>query len=440
MHEDRTEGLAPDEPDDQEPRVPEPAKAPETPPPYLHWLRTISIFLTGQTLSLFGSALVGYSVIWYITLKTGSGWQYAILFIASNLCTALTTVPGGVWADRYSRKKLMIGADAFVAFFTVILAIVMLLGYERLWLVVVVLCLRGLAGGIQSPAVNASIPQLVPTNKLLRVNSLNASIQSLTFVAAPALAAVMLVYLPLGVILLSDVLTALIGIGCVLAIKIPRIAAPTAAPEGVLGYFTHMAEAARYGWRIAPLRRLTMLMIFFWAVVFPPCQMTPVLVVRLFGPEQWKLAATEILWSVGMVLGGVLLAAWGGMRNRMTLVMIVCALWGVFTVAMGLAPNLWVFLVIMVMYGLSVPGFNTAATTSVQELIPDHLMGRMMGFITLISTLATPLGMAIVGPLADVFDIRILTVVCGALGLVFVGILALDRGPASKMYAPTAAT
>jgi DHA3 family macrolide efflux protein-like MFS transporter len=199
-----------------------------------------------------------------------------------------------------------------------------------------------------------------------------------------------------------------------------------------------MAEAARYGLAIAPLRRLTLLMIFFWAVVFPPCQMTPVLVVRLFGPEQWKLAATEILWSVGMVLGGVLLAAWGGMRNRMTLIMIVCASWGLFTVAMGISPNIWVFLVVMVVYGLSVPGFNTAAMTSVQELIPENLMGRMMGFITLISTLATPIGMAVVGPLADVIDIRTLTIACGVLGLAFVGILALDRGPASKLYAPEA--
>ena len=419
------------------PKTPGDNTWPETPnTPDSHWVRTIAIFLTGQTLSLFGSALVGYSVIWYITLKTGSGWQYALLFVGQNLCMALTTIPGGVWADRFSRKKLIIGADVFVAVFTLGLAAVMLLGYEPLWLVLIVLCLRGLAGGIQSPAVNAAIPQLVPTHKLLRINSLNASIQALTFVAAPALAAVMLVYLPLGIILLADVVTALIGVGCVLAIKIPRIIAPDAAPEGLRGYFTHLAEAARYGLAIAPLRRLTALMIFFWAVVFPPCQMTPVLVVRLFGTEQWKLAAVEILWSVGMVLGGVILAAWGGLRNRMTMIMIVCASWGLFTVAMGVSPNIWVFLVVMVVYGLSLPGFNTAAMTSVQELIPENLMGRMMGFIMLIGNLATPIGMAVIGPLADIIDIRILTIVCGVLGLAFVGILSLDRGPASKLIAP----
>ena len=405
-------------------------------PPQPHWVRTITIFLVGQTLSLFGSAVVGYAVIWYITLKTGSGWQYALMFIVSNLATALTTIPGGVWADRYPRKDLIVGADIFVAIFTLILAIVMLSGYERLWLIIVILCLRGLAGGIQAPAVTATIPQLVPATKLLRVNSINSSIQALTYIAAPALSAVLLVYLKLGWILLVDVATAAIGIGCVLAIAIPRLETILDSPEGVRGYFTHMGEAARHVLAIPALRRLALLTIVVMICVLPPAQMTPVLVVRLFGSEQWKLAAVEILWSVGMVLGGLILAAWGGMRNRMTLILIVAASWGLFTIALGLAPNIWVFCVVMTMYGLTVPGLNTAALTSVQELIPDHLLGRTMGLLNLILTLTIPIGMAIMGPLADIVNIRVLTVICGALGLIVIGIASLDRGPASQLYAP----
>ena len=401
-----------------------------------HWLRTITIFLVGQTLSLFGSAVVGYAVMWYITLKTGSGWQYALMFIASNLAMALTTVPGGVWADRYPRKYLIIGADAFVAVFTMGLAIVMISGYEKLWLVIVVLCLRGLAGGIQNPAVSASIPQLVPSDRLLRVNSINSSIQSLTFIAAPALSAVLLVYLPLGWILMVDVITAAIGISCVLAISIPRLETALAAPEGIRGYFSHMGEAARHVLGIPALRRLTILMIIAMVVVIPPAQMTPVLIVRLFGPEQWKLATGEILWSAGSVVGGLVLAAWGGMRNRMTLILIVFALWSVWTLGLGLAPNVWVFFAVMAIYGFTLPAFNTAALTSLQELIPDRLLGRTMGLVNLIFTLATPLGMAIMGPLADIVNIRILTVICGALGLIFIGVISLDRGPASQLRAP----
>ncbi|MCL2482605.1 MAG: MFS transporter [Propionibacteriaceae bacterium] len=402
-----------------------------------NWLHSISLLLTGQTLSLFGSSVVGYAVIWYITLKTGSGWQYAVMFVAANLAMAVTTIPGGVWADRYWRKALMIGSDAFVAVFTLILALVILAGYEQLWLVIVVLCLRGFATGVQSPALMAAIPQLVPTSKLLRVNSVNSALQALIFVAAPALAAVLLVTLPLGVILLIDVTTALIGISCTIAVKIPRLTNAAIIPGGFKGYLSHMGEAAKYVWAILPLRRAGFLMVMMLTFVMPPVQMAPVIVVRLFGSEQWKLAIAEILWSVGMVLGGVILAVWGGLKNRMTLIMITSAIWGVLSIGLGLSGSIWVFSIIMLLYGTSLPGFQTAAMTSVQEIVPERLLGRTMGFINLIGYSAIPLGMAMMGPLADIVNIRALTIGCGILGLVIIGLTSLDRGPASKLYAPT---
>jgi len=393
------------------------------------------LFLTGQTLALFGTSVVGYAVIWYITLKTGSGTQYALMFVASSLAGAITTLPGGIWADRYSRKALMIGADLLVAFLTVILAVAMLSGYEQLWLIITLLCLRGLAGGVRAPAVLATIPQLVPQARLLRVNSINASLQSLIFIAAPALAAVLLVYFKLGWILMFDVVTAIIGVICILMVTIPKLIVDS-TPEGLKGYVSHMAEAGRYVLTIPGLRRLGLIYIFILAIVLPPAQMTPVLVVRLFGNEQWKLALVEILWSVGMVIGGLILAAWGGLKNRMTLIMIVAALWATFTIGLGLSPNLLVFSVFMVVYGLTVPGFDSAAITSCQELIPSHLLGRTMALVRFIASLAVPIGMGIMGPLADVINIRIVTVICGTLGLIFIAILSRDRGPSSQLFAP----
>jgi DHA3 family macrolide efflux protein-like MFS transporter len=380
--------------------------------------------------------VVGYAVIWYVTLKTGSGWQYALLFIASQLALAITTIPGGVWADRYSRKALMIGADLFVALWTVVLAFVLLSGYDKLWIIASVLCLRGLAGGIQTPAVSAAIPQLVPPDKLLRVNSISATLTGLTYIAGPAVGALLLVYIPLGYILFVDAFTALIGIGCVALITIPKIKNAIAAPEGLKGYVTHMMEAGRYAMAIPPLRRLAILMLFMFVIVLAPANMSPVMVVRFFGPEEWMLAAVEMGWSIGMIVGGGILAVWGGPKNRMTLALVTTALWGVCSIGLGLSPNIWVFLAVMILFGITVPGFNIAGMTSVQELIPENLLGRTMGIINFMLAMAVPIGMLIFGPLADIVDLRILCVVCGIIGVIFVGITALDRGPASQLYAP----
>jgi DHA3 family macrolide efflux protein-like MFS transporter len=403
-----------------------------------HWLRDVVLFLSGQSMSLFGSAIVGYSVVWYVTLKTGSSSQYALLVIMSSLAMAMTTIPGGIWADRYWRKGLMIGADTGVAIATMILAVVMLSGYESIWLIALILALRGLGGGIQSPSVGAALPQVAPTDKLLRINSINQAIQAMIQVAAPALAAVLLMIIPLGWILMIDVVTAIIGITFTVFVRIPRLPhdPDLPAPEGLKGYVSHTWEAARYALAIPGLRRTFLLVVLLMAVVIPYPQMTPVFVVRLFGSEQWMLATVEITWSLGMVIGGLAIAAWGGLRNRMTMIMISCAIMTITTMAMGFMPNIWTFVAVMAIQGLSLPMMNTPAITVIQETIPEAMMGRVMSFIMLINGICAPLGMAIIGPVADYLHISWMALVCGTVALAIIGGLAIRGGPGAKLYRP----
>ncbi|MDR0959999.1 MAG: MFS transporter [Propionibacteriaceae bacterium] len=401
------------------------------------WRRSISFFLAGQTLSMFGSAIVGYAVMWYVTLETGSAGIFTILFLVNSIPMALTTIPGGIWADRYWRKALIIGSDAFVAVATVILALVILNGHETLWLIIGVLSLRGFAGGVQQPAVSAVLPQIVPTRHLMRVNGINSAIMALTYIAAPALAAALLALLPIGVILFVDAVTAVLGIGCTIFVAIPRVAgAADLGKDGMRGYVRHLGEAFQTVWAIPGLRRAILLFSISFLVIVPPANMTPIIIVRFYGTEEWMLAAAEMTWSIGMIVGGVIIAAWGGMRNRMTMMVAVVALWGAFTIAMGLAGNIWVFCVVMALFGLSMPGVNTPLMTSVQELIPEAMLGRVMSFVTILITIAGPLGVAIIGPLGDIVDIRYVVVGCGVIGLIVTGIFALMRGPGSQLLPP----
>jgi len=396
------------------------------------------LYLSGQSLSLFGSAITGYAVIWYVTLKTGSSGQYALLVIMSSLAMAVTVIPGGILADRHWRKALMIGADAGIALVTAGLAILMLHGFESLGLIALVLCLRGLGGGIQLPAVSAALPQIAPPDKLLRVNSINQALQALIQVAAPALAAVLLTLWPLGWILMVDVSTAVVGIGITVLIRIPRLVRDPAAPqpEGLVGYARHVHEAVWYAWRIPGLRRGFSVAILMLTVVVPFAQMTPVFVVRLYGRAQWMLAAVEIAWSAGMVVGGLILAAWGGWRNRMAMVMLAAVVIAASTAVMGFMPTVWWFAVIMVIGGLALPMANTPLTTAIQELIPQAMMGRVISFTTLINAVCSPLGLAVFGPVADRLSIVWMALACGLVGLVVLIGLVIRGGPGSKLYPP----
>ncbi|MDR0837723.1 MAG: MFS transporter [Propionibacteriaceae bacterium] len=415
-----------------------------------HWLRDVTLFLGGQAVSMIGTSIVGYAVIWYIALDTQSGWRYALAYIATNLSQAFTSIPGGAWADRYNRKMLLIVSDSVTALVTIGLAVAFLRGYTDLWLILLVLATRGFASGVQSPTSSATLQQLVPVSKMMRVNSLNGTVQSLVFLASPAIAALLITRVSLGWIFMIDVVTAVIGIGFLLLVRVPPLehtdavtsgagADSGAAPQrGLKSYFVSTLDAVRFVRGFPGLWRAAMIFVFLLAFAFAPTFMTPVFVVRYFGDESWMLAAAEVTWSVGTIVGGLIMAAWGGLRNRMKMIIICSFAWCAFTFGLALSPSIWPFAVFMTLFGLSYPPVQTALITSAQENVPPEKMGRVMGMFSLILSLVTPISMAIFGPLSDIIDMRIVWVAGATIGAVYLGFLALKGGPGSTLMAKTA--
>ena len=153
------------------------------------WARRVGLFLTAQTISMFGSFLVQYAILWHLTLTTKSGLILALAAVFGFLPQAIVTIFAGVWADRVNRKMMIIVADAAIALATLLLAFLMLSGVDDLWLIFLVMAVRSVGAGIQMPAVSALIPQIVPSDKLMRVNGISSSIQSAMGLLAPIAAA-----------------------------------------------------------------------------------------------------------------------------------------------------------------------------------------------------------------------------------------------------------
>ena len=179
-----------------------------------NWKIKIWLFFISQGITLFGSTLVQMAVIWYVTLDTSKGIWVAVFSVCSYLPQFLMSFAGGVWADRYSKKRLIMASDAGIA--AVTLAVFFLLpacglGWKGLSVLLLMSGLRSVGAGIQTPAVNAVIPQLVPAPWLMRYNGINAAIQSVVQFAAPATAGVLLSALSLRMALLVDVFTAILG-------------------------------------------------------------------------------------------------------------------------------------------------------------------------------------------------------------------------------------
>ncbi|MEG0384464.1 MAG: MFS transporter [Solibacillus sp.] len=381
------------------------------------WKRDITLFLSSQTISLFGSSLVQYAMMWYITLSTQSGMMMTIYIICGFIPTFLLSPVAGVWADRFNRKKLIIIADGMIAFATLILAIVFMLGYDSIWLFFVMAAIRAVGAGIQTPAVGAILPQIVPEQHLLRVNGINGTIQAVIMFVSPMVSAALLTLTTMKVIFFIDVITAAIAILVLLTLlKIPLHA--KAAQQQEISYLGDFKLGIQYIKQHDFLKSFFVFFAALFVLMAPVAFLTPLQVTRSFGEDVWRLTAIEITFSVGMMIGGILIATWGGFRNRVYTMMFAGVVMAICTILLGILPIFSLYLFAMALFGLAMPIFNTPTMTIIQEKVDTDYLGRIFGVFGMISTSMMPLGMLIFGPLADIISVEILLIGTGILMLI----------------------
>jgi DHA3 family macrolide efflux protein-like MFS transporter len=174
----------------------------------INWKKNTALFLTGQALSIFGSMVVQYAIVWHITLTT----LMAIFTVAGFLPRFFISPFAGVWADRFNRKYLINISDGAIAFASLIVAILFLFRFDHVGILLFCAVIRSFGQGVQNPAVGAFLPQIVPKEHLTRINGLQGSIDSFITLAAPAVSGVLMTLAPLEILFFLDVVTAAIGI------------------------------------------------------------------------------------------------------------------------------------------------------------------------------------------------------------------------------------
>ncbi len=376
-----------------------------------NWKKETALFLTSQNISLFGTSIVQYAIMWFITLKTQSGFMMTISIICGFLPTFFLAPFAGVWADRFNRKWLIMLSDSMIAFTTLIMALIFWAGYESIWLLFAMSAIRAFGSAVQQPAVNAFIPQFVPEENLMRVGGINSSIQSVMMLIAPMISGVLMTVAPLESIFMIDVITAAFAVLILTQLKVPVHA--KALEKGKIDYLADMKLGLNYVLNHEYIRRFYIFIAVFHFFITPVAALSPLQVTRSFGDDIWRLTAIEIAFSSGMLLGGLLISSWGGFDNRVHTMALSTFGIGLMIVALGIVGNFWVYLVIMLISGITLPLFMTPSTVLLQEKVEEAYMGRVFGVMTMIYSSAMPLGMLVFGPLADIVDIEWLLIISG---------------------------
>lgn len=304
-------------------------------------------------------------------------------------------------------------SDTAIALFTLAMVLVMPLFGEGLVLriaLIVLAVLRSFAAGIQTPAVNATIPLLVTPDRLMRANGLNSSFQSIANFAAPAAAAAVMSLLSLRASMMIDVATAVVGIAMLACISIPKEAGASAGGATSAGMLREMGEGVRY---VLKHKEIALLMLIFGLFIFlsvPSGFMCSLFVCRYFEDTYVNFMIMELMGFGGMMAGGVLMSTWGGFKQRRKTLRLSVLVFGVLGIAMGLSQTLLVYVVLMLMYGIPLTMFQTTTTTMLQETVEEKMMGRVFGLLNAMYSGFLPLGMALFGPMADIISLRVLMV------------------------------
>lgn len=377
------------------------------------WVKQAAYFLGSQALTLLGSSLVQYAMMWHITLDTESGFMMTLYIICGFVPMFIVSPFAGVWADRYDRKWLIMLSDGGIAFATFILAILYYMGYGSNTLILVMAVVRAIGGGVQSPAISAILPQIVPKEALTKVNGVNASLQAVIMFISPMLSAGLISLTTMPNIFMIDVVTAVFAIVVLhYFLKIP--ARTQGSSEAQMSYW----EDFKLGLRYVVTHRFLKVFFAVFAVMFilmaPVSFLTPLQITRNYGEEVWRLSALEMIFSIGMLLGGALITRWGGFSNRMVTIAVSGVVISICTILMGVLTPFWPYISMMGIFGIMMPFFNTPSTVIIQENVEEAYLGRVFGVLGMIQTSMMPLGMLVFGPLADIVKIEWMLIFTGS--------------------------
>ena len=370
-----------------------------------NWKRKTVLFLASQCITLFGSMIVQMSIIWYVTLKTSSGGWVAAFTICSYLPQFLISFFAGVWADRYNRKKLIVLADGVITIATLIMFLVMPMissDFVLLSALLVISIVRSIGAGVQTPAVNAVIPHLVPAEYLMKYNGINATIQSIVQFIAPAVAGTVLSIGTFRSTLFIDIVTALIGIGLLSCILLPK----QEVANDNISVFSEIKAGIHYSFSDKMIGKILIVYGLFILLSVPAGFMSALLVSRVYGDVYWYLTAVELVGFAGMALGGVLMGMWGGFKSRFKTFAFGLLILSIMTIGMGITPYFVLYLAMMFVYSIALTIIQTSTITIIQENAQESMIGRVFGLMGAMYSGFLPVGMAVFGPLADVLPLQ----------------------------------
>ena len=380
-----------------------------------NWKRVFAIIWTGQFFSILTSSIVNFAIILWLSFETKSAEVLAFAAIAAMLPQSVLGLFAGIYIDRWKRKRVMIMADSFIAFCTLILAVLFYLDVAKIGHIYILLALRSVGSAFHMPAMQASVPLLAPKSELIRIAGINQIIQSACNIAGPALAALFISFMEMTNILLLDVIGAALACTSLLFVKIPD---PDNTERTQKVHLLKEAREALTEVRAqSGLSWLFVLSIIATFFIMPVSVLFPLMTLDHYSGNAFQISLVEAAWGIGALLGGAFLGMKKFKLNEISLINWMYILLGLTFGLSGILPvsGYPLFVGLTAIGGISGSLYMASFTTVVQTRINPVVMGRVFSFYMSVSLLPSMIGLLSTGFLADKIGIGNTFIIGGAL-------------------------
>lgn len=378
------------------------------------WQRPFFTIWIGQSLSLVGSRVAMFALIWWVTETTGSATVLALATLFAMLPQIVLGPVAGALVDRWNRRVVMIVADSAIALVSLWLAFLFWTGQIAVWHVYVIMLVRELGGIFHWPAMQASTSLMVPKEHLSRVSGVNQAMNGALNIVGPALGAVLLSLTEIHNIMLMDVGTAVLAITPLFLIHIPQ---PTPNGNGAekSSLWADMREGARYLFAWRGMMALLVLALLIKVALTPAFSLLPILATQHFGGDATTLAGMESTFGIGLILGGLGLGMWGGFKRRILTTMLGILVLGVCMTLLGLLPGTALVLAIAALFvmGMAVALTDGPLFAVLQGTVAPEMQGRVFMLFGSLIALSSPVGLIIAGPVTDAIGVQVWYIVGG---------------------------
>ncbi len=372
-----------------------------------NWKINFGILWIGQAVSILTSSILQMALIWHLTASTQSAFILSMASIAGFLPNAILGIVAGTVVDRVNRKITMIGADLFIAAVSLILALVCIEGELPIWLVLLVLAVRSVGTSFHTPSISAVTPLIVPTEYLTKCSGYTQSIQTIGYIAGTAIAGVLYSVWSISGMVALDVAGAIIASIGVAVIKIPIIQKQEDVCVST-GFWNEMKAGYGVLRQDKGLVAIVLIAVAFMVLYSPINALFPLMTLDYFAKTTVEASIAEIAFSIGMLVGGVVLGGTGGIKNRGIAIPFSILVMGLPIGISGILPHngFWFFAAMCIVMGVSVPFYNGPVMALIQERISPEYLGRVFGLYGSLVSLAMPLGLVFSGMFADVVGVN----------------------------------